>query len=54
MELVIHGDFDMSFKGFFLNQQITLLFQSYNLFMSTNFPTRTGEVSGVLASVALH
>jgi hypothetical protein len=52
-ELVIHGDFDISLlKDSIFNQQITLLFQIYNL--STNFPTRTGEVSRVLASVALH
>jgi len=44
MEFVICGDFNTNFyKESILNQQVTLPFQSYNLFQATNFPTRIGK-----------
>jgi hypothetical protein len=45
MELVICGDFNIKFyKESILNQQITLPFQSHNLFQAINFPTRISKV----------
>jgi len=45
MELFICGDFNIKFyKESILNQQITLPFQSYNLYQAINFPTTIGKV----------
>jgi len=54
-EFVICGDFNINFfKDSVFKQQITLLFQSYNLFQSINFPTRIAfKVSSSAINICL-